>query len=82
MSHAGNRHVRGMAVEIAWGWLRFQPESYLSLWYEERFGHGSKRMRKIGIIALARKLLIALWRFLETGVLPEGAVLKAHPTIR
>jgi transposase len=82
MSHAGNRHVRGMAVEIAWGWLRFQPESHLSLWYEERFGHGSKRMRKIGIIALARKLLIALWRFLETGVLPEGAVLKAHPTIR
>jgi transposase len=82
MSHAGNRHVRGMAVEIAWGWLRFQPQSHLSLWYEERFGHGSKRIRKIGIIALARKLLIALWRFLETGVLPEGAELKAHPAIR
>ncbi len=82
MSHAGNRHVRGMSVEIAWGWLRFQPQSHLSLWYEERFGHGSKRMRKIGIIALARKLLIALWRFLETGVLPEGAELKPNPTIR
>ncbi len=82
MSHAGNRHVRGMSVEIAWGWLRFQPQSHLSRWYEERFGHGSKRMRKIGIIALARKLLIALWRFLETGVLPEGAELKANPTIR
>ncbi len=82
MSHAGNRHVRGMSVEIAWGWLRFQPKSQLSLWYEERFGHGSKRLRKIGIIALARKLLIALWRFLETGVLPEGAELKAHPAIR
>lgn len=82
MSHAGNRHVRGMSVEIAWGWLRFQPESHLSLWYEKRFGHGSKRMRKIGIIALARKLLIALWRFLETGVLPAGAELKAHPAIR
>jgi transposase len=82
MSHAGNRHVRGMSVEIAWGWLRFQPQSHLSLWYEERFGRGSKRMRKIGIIALARKLLIALWRFLETGVLPEGAELKAHPAIR
>ncbi len=82
MSHAGNRHVRGMSVEIAWGWLRFQPKSQLSIWYEERFGHGSKRLRKIGIIALARKLLIALWRFLETGVLPEGAELKAHPAIR
>jgi transposase len=82
MSHAGNRHVRGMSVEIAWGWLRFQPQSHLSLWYERRFGHGSKRMRKIGIIALARKLLIELWRFLETGVLPEGAELKAHPAIR
>ena len=82
MSHAGNRHVRGMAVEIAWGWLRFQPQSQLSLWYAERFGHGSKRVRKIGIIAVARKLLIALWRFLETGVLPEGAELKASPMIR
>ena len=50
--------------------------------YAERFGHGSKRLRKIGIIAVARKLLIALWRFLETGVLPEGAELKVHPTIR
>ena len=69
-------------MEIAWGWLRFQPKSQLSLWYEERFGHGSKRLRKIGIIALARKLLIALWRFLETGVLPKGAELKAHPAIR
>ena len=69
-------------MEIAWGWLRFQPQSHLSLWYEERFGRGSKRMRKVGIIALARKLLIALWRFLETGVLLEGAELKAHPAIR
>ncbi len=82
ISRAGNRHVRGMSVEIAWGWLRFQPQSDLSLWYEKRFGHGSKRMRKIGIVALARKLLIALWRFLETGVLPEGAELKLNPAIR
>jgi transposase len=70
---AGNRHVRAMAIEIAWGWLRFQPDSRLSQWYEERFAHGSSRMRRIGIVALARKLLIELWRYLETGALPEGA---------
>ena len=78
MSKAGNRHVRSMVVEIAWAWLRFQPQSRLSQWYQERYGSGSKRMRKIGIVALARKLLIALWRFLETGVLPEGAELKTE----
>jgi transposase len=78
MSKAGNRHVRSMVVEIAWAWLRFQPQSRLSRWYQERYGSGSKRMRKIGIVALARKLLIALWRFLETGVLPEGAELKTE----
>ena len=71
----GVRWVRGMAIEQAWGWLRFQPESELSRWYQERFGKGSKRLRKIGIVALARKLLIALWRYVETGLLPEGAVL-------
>jgi len=74
---AGNRPVRGMAIEIAWGWLRFQPQSKLNLWYQERFGHGSKRIRKIGIVALARKLLVALWRYLETGEIPAGAQLKA-----
>lgn len=82
MSHSGNRHVRAMAIEIAWGWLRFQPQSALTKWYERRFGHGSKRLRKIGIVALARKLLVALWRYLETDVLPEGAVLKADVRIR
>ena len=82
MSKAGNRHVRSMAIEIAWGWLRFQPDSELSKWYQRRFGGGSKRVRKIGIVALARKLMIALWRFLETGWIPEGAELKAHARIR
>jgi transposase len=77
IAKAGNRHMRAMAIEIAWAWRRFQPTSALSQWYEQRFGHGSARLRKIGIVALARKLLIALWRFLKTGVLPEGAVLKA-----
>lgn len=76
ISKAGNRPVRGMIIEIAWGWLRFQPDSELTLWYEKRFGHGSKRLRKIGIVALARKLLIALWRYVETGEIPAGAQLK------
>jgi transposase len=82
MSKAGNRHVRSMAIEIAWGRLRFQPDGELSRWYQRRFGGGSKRVRKIGIVALARKRLIAPWRFPETGVLPEGAELKAGVRIR
>jgi transposase len=82
IAKAGNRHVRAMAIEIAWGWLRFQPESKLSKWYQRRFGSGSKRVRKIGIVALARKLMIELWRFLETGVVPEGAQLKTDVRIR
>lgn len=82
IAKAGNRHVRARAIEIAWGWLRFQPESALSRWYQERFGRGSSRVRRIGIVALARKLLIALWRFLETGVVPEGAELKAVARVR
>jgi transposase len=76
IAKAGNRHIRAMAMEIAWAWRRFQPASALSQWYERRFGAGSARLRKLGIVALARKLLIALWRFVKTGVLPEGAVLK------
>ena len=71
---AGNRHVRAMAIEIAWGWLRFQPESALTLWFEKKYGHGTSRMRRTGIVAVARKLLVDLWRYLETGALPEGAV--------
>jgi transposase len=77
ISKAGNRYVRALAIDIAWAWLRFQPRSALTRWYETRFGHGNGRMRKIGIVALARKLLIALWRYLETGLVPEGAIVKA-----
>ena len=77
IAKAGNRHIRAMAIEIAWAWLRFQPTSALAQWYTARVGHGSSRVRRIGIVALARKLLIALWRYLETGVVPDGAVLKA-----
>jgi transposase len=73
---AGNRWMRSLAIEIAWGWLRYQPDSDLSRWYQERYGHGSTRLRKIGIVALARKLLIELWKYLQTGTPPAGAVLK------
>jgi transposase len=76
ITKSGNRHVRWMTTELAWSWVRYQPESALSCWFRERFGSGGKRLRRIGIVAVARKLLIALWRFLETGVLPEGAVFK------
>jgi len=80
ISKAGNRRVRAMAIEIAWSWLHFQPQSALSGWYEQRFAHGGKRLRRIGIVALARKLLVALWKYLETRVPPEGAALSDWKT--
>lgn len=76
ISKAGNRAVRRIAIELAWSWRRYQPESELTRWYERKFGSGKSRLRRVGIVALARKLLIALWRYLETGVPPAGAVLK------
>jgi transposase len=79
ISKAGPPAVRAMAVEIAWAWLRYQPRSELSQWYERRFGHGSSRLRRIGIVALARKLLIALWRYLDQGTVPTGASVKPAP---
>ncbi|MBT8370858.1 MAG: IS110 family transposase [Deltaproteobacteria bacterium] len=78
ISKAGNPRVRAMSVEIAWAWLRFQPESKLSLWFDERFAAGGKRMRRIGIVAVARRLLIDLWRYLEKDIVPEGAILKSE----
>ena len=74
ISKAGNRRLRTMTVEIAWSWLYFQPKSALSEWYEQRWGKGNSRQRRIGIVALARKLRVALWRYLETGAAPAGAV--------
>jgi transposase len=73
VSKAGNRRLRAMAVEIAWMWLRHQPRSALSRWYERRFASGGARARKVGIVALARKLLVALWKYLDRGEIPEGA---------
>jgi transposase len=77
ISKAGNRHVRHMAVQVAWAWLRHQPDSALSRWYNSKYGSGSSSLRKTGIVALARRLLIELWRYLETGAIPDGATLKA-----
>ena len=77
ISKAGNRYVRGIVIELAWSWLRSQPDSKLSRWYLKRFADAGIRARKVGIVALARRLLIDLWRFLETGAIPEGAELKA-----
>jgi transposase len=80
ISKAGNRRLRVMAVELAWCWLRYQPGSELSQWYGKRFSKGNVRARKIGIVAVARKLLVALWNYLETGELPPGAELKSEPS--
>ena len=77
ISRAGLRHIRGRMVELAWVWLKWQPASALAQWYAQRFARGGGRLRRIGIVALARKLLIALWRFSEQGVVPTGAVLRA-----
>lgn len=76
ISKAGNKRARWLMVELAWSWLRFQPGSQLSQWFNERFAGGGKRMRRIGIVALARRLSIALWRYLEQGEIPLGATLK------
>jgi transposase len=73
ISKAGNVRVRWIMTELAWSWLRFQPHSPLTRWYYRRFGSGTSRMRRTGIVALARKLLIALWRYVEQGKMPEGA---------
>ena len=78
ITRAGNKHVRRLMVQLAWSWVRYQPASALTQWYHRRFSHGSRRLRRIGIVALARKLLIALWRYVEHGVIPEGAIVQGH----
>lgn len=73
ISKAGNRRVRALMVELAWCWIRYQPHSKLAKWFEEKYGGGNSRSRRSGIVAVARKLLVELWRYLETGEVPEGA---------
>ena len=77
ISGAGNPRLQSTMVQLAWSWLRSQPGSALARWYQARFGVGG-RARRIGIVALARKLLIALWRWATTGALPEGAIVLAR----
>ncbi len=77
ISKAGNKQARVMLIELAWCWLKYQPASRLTQWYRARFGGTSSRAGKVGVVALARKLAIALWRFVEDGIVPDGARLKA-----
>ena len=76
ISRAGNARLQAVSIQLAWNWVRWQPLSALTLWYRDRFAGGGKRARRIGIVAVARKLVIALWRYVTTGVVPEGAMLK------
>ena len=77
ISKAGNRRAREKTIELAWLWLRHQPDSALTQWFRQRTLNASKRIKRIAIVALARKLIVALWRYLTTGLVPAGAVLKA-----
>jgi transposase len=77
ISKSGNPRVRAIMTELAWLWLRYQPGSKHSKWFWTRFGGGSSRMRRVGIVALARKLLIDLWRYVDKGIIPEGARMKS-----
>jgi transposase len=77
ISKAGNPRARHKVIELAWLWLEHQPESALTRWFRERTAQGKGRIKRIAIVALARKLIVALWRFLTTGLVPEQAVLKA-----
>jgi len=75
ISRAGNARLQAISIQLAWNWVRWQPQSALTQWYQANFGKG-KRARRIGIVAVARKLVIALWRYVTTGVVPEGAIMK------
>lgn len=77
ISKAGNGRARAMLVELCWLWQRHQPDSALTQWFQARFSGGGKRMRRIGIVAMARRLAVALWRYVDQGVVPDGARLKA-----
>jgi transposase len=76
ISKAGRAELRRLALQLAWNWLRYQPNSALTQWFRRRFEAAGGRGRRVGIVALARKLVIALWRYVTHGLIPEGAVLK------
>jgi transposase len=76
ISRAGNKRLQVIAIQLAWTWVRWQPQSALTRWFRDRFGLG-KRARRIGIVAVARKLTIALWRYVTSGTVPEGAIMHA-----
>jgi transposase len=76
ISRAGNPRARTTLIQLAWLWLRYQPGSALATWFRDRVGTLQGRTRRIAIVAMARKLLIALWRFVETGVIPDGITLR------
>jgi transposase len=76
ISRAGNARLQAISIQLAWNWVRWQPHSALTRWYQANFGKG-KRARRIGIVAVARKLVIALWRYVTAGIVPEGAIVKA-----
>lgn len=78
ISKAGNRQARTLSIELAWSWLRYQPHSALAQWFRKRTQAQGADPRKAAIVALARKLVIALWRYVETGLVPSGAVMKAE----
>jgi transposase len=78
ISKAGPTRVRASLIELAWLWLRYQPTSALTRWFQEKYAKGGKRLRRIGIVALARRLAVELWKYLQTGALPEGALTKAQ----
>jgi transposase len=78
ISKSGNKRARTLMVELSWRWLRLQPQSELTAWFTRRFAKAGKRMRRIGIVALARRLAVALWHFVTYGEIPAGAILKPH----
>lgn len=79
ISKAGSDRLRALMIQIGWSWLRYQPDSALTKWFQERFGEAGKRSRRVGIVAVARKLAVALWRYHTDGVIPEGALIKDKP---
>ena len=77
VSKSGNKEVRRLMIELSWLWLRYQPGAKRTLWYRRKWGTGSKRLRRVGIVALSRALLVDIWHWVEHGVVPEGALIKA-----